>query len=139
MLDLTGTTEQGREIARRDLAGDAPFLSAGFWEEGKALHCEVVSLHKSSNGPFILVQLINPSSIEFESADGEVTEHHVVRIGNLAGLGNARRAVLAKQKQKFFVVGDVLTITCTGIVEPTKPGYSPSPNFHLRIQREEGF
>jgi hypothetical protein len=143
---LTGTTSKGQEIANREKAADAPFLSAGFWKPGVAITGEVVSVHNSSNGPYIAVELF-PSTFEHETlgtyttlsfvelpdADGNWRDFSVVRIGNLAGLGLARRAALAEQKDKRFVVGDRLQILCTGITPATKEGYSDSPNFELGI------
>src|SRR5208337_818858 len=106
MAILKGTTTQGQEIARRELASDAPFLAAGFWEKGTELTCEVLSVHKSSNGPYIAVELISPPSLELADAEGSVADRSVVRIGNLAGIGLARRAALRDAKSKVFEVGD---------------------------------
>jgi hypothetical protein len=137
MAKLTGNTTQGQEIARREQASDAPFLAATFWEKGRAITCEVLSVHKSSNGPYVAVEMISPTSVEMYDAEGNLHEHTVVRIGNLAGISLARRAALQNEKNKYFAVGDKLYLVCTGITPATKDGYSDSPNFELGIDRAE--
>jgi len=132
---LTGTTAGGQEISRREDISDAPFLSAKFWEEGTSIVGEVISVHKSANGPYVGLELIEPVSVEVADAHGEVTEHEVVRIGNLAGIGLARREALRNQKNKYFAVGDTLQIVCTGITPPKQEGHSASPNFEIKINR----
>jgi hypothetical protein len=137
MAMLKGTTTQGQEISRRAQVSDAPFLSASFWEKGTKLVCEVLSVHKSSNGPYVAVELTSPPSVQVYDAEGNLNEHTVVRIGNLAGISLARRAALREQKNKNFAAGDLLELVCTGITPATKQGYSDSPNFEIGIDRPE--
>ena len=137
MAKMTGTTTQGQEIARREKASDAPFLSAGFWEKGTAITCEVLSVHKSSNGPYVAAELISPPSLQLEDGEGNLTDHSVIRLGNLAGISLARRAALRDAKNKAFEVGDVVELKCTGITPASKEGYSDSPNFEISIDRKE--
>ena len=142
-FDVKGTTAAGQEIARRESVSDAPFLSGKWWLEflnehggdgAASIVCEVMSVHKSHNGSYIAVELMEPSALELANTQGEVGEHEVVRIGNLAGFNLARRDVLKEQDHKFFVVGDILKITCTGVTEATKEGYSDSPNFSIAVK-----
>ncbi len=137
MRTLTGSTEEGQELAKREQVADAPFLSAGFWDEGTEIVFEVLSTHKSSNGPYIAARLMVPPTLELEGKLGDVEEHQTIRIGNLAGVGAARRAALKNERNKNFAVGDTVKLTCTGITPATKKGYSDSPNFAMEIQRPE--
>jgi hypothetical protein len=137
MAKLTGSTAQGQEIAKREQAADAPFLGASFWQKGAAITCEVLSVHKSGNGPYVAVKLISPESVEVYDNAGDLQEHSIVRIGNLAGISLARRAALQEAKNKYFAVGDVVYLVCTGITAATKEGYSDSPNFEIGIDRKE--
>lgn len=130
---LKGSTSGGQEIARQANVSDAPFLSAKFWKEGFELVGTVMSAHKSENGPYVAVELISPEVIEFAGEGGELQEHEVIRIGNLAGIGLARREALSGQKNKYFAAGDVLKITCTGITAAKKEGHSDSPNFSILV------
>jgi hypothetical protein len=133
---LKGNTSQGQEIAKREQAADAPFLGANFWQKGASITCEVLSVHKSSNGPYVAVKLLSPESVEVYDNAGDLQEHSIVRLGNLAGIGLARRAALREEKNKYFAVGDVVELTCTGITPATKDGYSDSPNFEIGIDRK---
>jgi hypothetical protein len=137
MAKLKGSTSQGQEIARREQAADAPFLAAAFWEKGTTLTGEVLSVHKSGNGPYVAVELSSPPSVQVYDNEGNLNDHAVVRIGNLAGISLARRAALREEKNKYFAVGDVIELTCTGITPATKEGYSDSPNFVIGIDRKE--
>jgi hypothetical protein len=151
MAILKGKTSGGREIAREQQAADAPFLNAGFWQEGVKVACVVLLAHKSTNGPYVSARLMGPEEAaeSFRAEDGfdcsdvpealEVNGEEVscVRIGNLAGIVNARLEALAKQKHKYFAVGDKLYLECTGITPPEKEGHSPSPDFTIAVDRAE--
>ena len=132
MATFKGKTSGGQKIAEEQKAGQAPFLSAGFWEKGRKIAFEVLSTHKSGNGPYVGVRLVNPDKVRI---DGE--SHSLVRIGNLAGITLARMEALAGARNKYFAVGDKVFLRCTGITPPEEEGHSPSPNFELEIDREE--
>ena len=103
---VKGNTSQGQEIAKREQAADAPFLGANFWQKGAAISpCEVLSVHKSSNGPYVAVKLISPEFVEVYDNAGDLQEHSIVRLETFAGIGLARRAALREEKNKYFAVG----------------------------------
>jgi hypothetical protein len=133
MALLKGNTSQGQEIAKREQAADAPFLGASFWQKGAAITCEILSVHKSSNGPYVAARLISPEVVEVYDKEGNLAEHSIIRLGNLAGISFARKAALAEQKNPYFVAGDTVYLVCTGIEKATKEGYSDSPNFEIGI------
>ena len=151
MAMLKGKTSGGQEIARAQQAADAPFLNAGFWQEGVKVAVCVLLAHKSTNGPYVSARLMGPEEAaeSFREEDGfdcsdlpqtlEINGEEVscVRIGNLAGIVLARLEALAEQKNKYFAVGDKLYLECTGITPPEKPGHSPSPNFTIAVDRME--
>jgi len=83
------------------------------------------------------VELTSPPAVQVYDNEGNLQDHSVVRIGNLAGISLARRAALREAKNKYFAVGDLIELTCTGITPATKDGYSPSPNFEIGIDRPE--
>jgi hypothetical protein len=132
MATFKGKTSGGQKIAEEQKAGQAPFLSAAFWEKGTKITFEVLSTHKSGNGPYVGARLVIPEKIRI---DGE--SHSLVRIGNLAGITLARMEALAGAKNKYFAVGDKVFLRCTGITPPEEEGHSPSPNFELEIDRAE--
>jgi hypothetical protein len=132
MATFKGTTRGGQEIAKAQQAADAPFLSAGFWKKGVKVSFEVLSSHKSTNGPYVGVRLIKPESILMDGKD-----QRFVRIGNLAGITLARMQALAEAKIKYFVPGDKVYLECTGVTPPEKEGHSPSPNVVLEIIRPD--
>jgi hypothetical protein len=131
MATFKGTTKGGQEIAKSQQAADAPFLSASYFAKGTKLAFVVLSSHKSSNGPYVDVQLVQPETVRL---DGK--EHSLVRIGNLAGITLARMEALKEAKVKYFIPGDRVFLRCTGITPPEKEGHSPSPNFELELERE---
>jgi len=132
MATFKGNTSGGQEIAKAQQAADAPFLSAKYWTKGTKVTFEVLSYHKSANGPYIGVKLVSPQSVQI---DGK--EHSLVRIGNLAGITLARMQALAHAKNKYFAPGDRVFLRCTGITPAEKEGHSPSPNFEIEIDRAE--
>ena len=132
MATFKGKTSGGLKLAEEQSAGQAPFLSAAFWEEGTKITFEVLSTHKSGNGPYVGVKLVTPEKVRI---DGE--SHSLVRIGNLAGITLARMEALSGAKNKYFAVGDKVFLRCTGITPPEEEGHSPSPNFELEIDRAE--
>jgi|ERR1700730_14623696 len=132
MAIFKGNTSGGQEMAKAQHAADAPFLSAVFWKPEKKMAFVILSTHKSANGPYIGVQLVNPETV---TIDGK--EHTLVRIGNLAGITLARLQALKQAKNKHFAVGDKVWLRCTGITPPEKEGHSPSPNFDIEIDRAE--
>jgi len=136
-FDVTGSTAQGQEIAKRASVSDAPFLGAKFWEPQTVIIGTVAESRKTQNGPVIALELIEPATVEVYNREGIAEEWDVVRIGNLAGFSHARRHALDKQKQKYFVEGDVLRVTCTGIQKADKEGYSDSPNFDIAVKFSE--
>jgi hypothetical protein len=146
MAMFKGQTSGGKKVAEEQSAGQAPFLSAAFWDEGTRICFEVLSTHRSGNGPYVGVKLINgltvlgpdskpqwPETAEKVRIDGE--SHSLVRIGNLAGITLARMEALAEAKNKYFAEGDKVFLICTGITPPEEEGHSPSPNFALEIDR----
>jgi hypothetical protein len=132
MAVFRGNTAGGQEMAKAQHATDAPFLSAGFWKHEKKIAFVVLSTHKSANGPYIGVQLVNPQTVTIDAK-----EHSLVRIGNLAGIALARLQALAQAKNKHFAVGDKVWLKCTGITQSDKVGHSPSPNFEIEIDRAQ--
>jgi hypothetical protein len=132
MTVFKGNTSGGQEIAKTQRAEDAPFLPATFFQPGDKYTFRVLSSHKSSNGPYISVQLLTPQFVKIEDKS-----QMFVRIGNLAGITFARMQALAGAKVKYFLPGDKVFLQCTGITPPEQPGHSPSPNFELEIDREE--
>ncbi len=132
MATFKGTTKGGQEIAKAQQAADAPFLSASFWKKGVKVSFEVLSTHKSSNGPYVGVRLVKPESILIDGKD-----QRFVRIGNLAGITLARMQALAEAKSKYFMVADKVYLECTGVTPPEKEGHSPSPNFALEVNRAD--
>lgn len=143
-----GSTSGGQEIARTQQAADAPFLNAKFWEEGVQIAARVLTTHKSSNGPYVCVRLLDAQDaaeffpeVDCSNVPGvlEVEGEEVVcvRIGNLAGITLARMEALSGAKKKYFEVGDVVFFACTGITKAEKEGHSDSPNFYIEVAREE--
>jgi hypothetical protein len=145
---FSGSTGGGQEIARTQQAADAPFLSAAFWQKDVRVAVRVLTTHKSNNGPYISARLLDSEEAadffpeencrdlqESVTIDGE--EAVCVRIGNLAGITLARLEALAGAKNKYFAVGDVIYLTCTGITPPEKEGHSASPNFWMVVAREQ--
>src|SRR6266852_5278212 len=120
MAVFKGNTSGGQEIVKAQAAEDAPFLSAAYWKKGVKATFEVLSTHKSTNGPYVGVKLVTPETVQI---DGK--EHSLVRIGNLAGIVLARMDTLAEAKNKYFAVGDKVFLRCTGITPPEKEGHSP--------------
>ena len=133
---MKGNTAKGQEIAKAQRAEDAPFFPAALWQPGMKLCVSVLSTHKSTNGPYICGELINgketsrawakdASELWPDTAlviDLEGKDHSTVRIGNLAGITMARIAVLEDEKNKYFMVGDKVLLTCTGITPAEKQG-----------------
>jgi len=60
MAIFNGNTSGGKELAKSKHSADAPFLSATFWKPEKKIAFVILSTHKSANGPYIGVQLVNP-------------------------------------------------------------------------------
>jgi hypothetical protein len=136
MAMVTGRTEQGQEIRRQEEAANAPFLKASFWQAGTKIRGEVLSFHKSDNGNYLAVRLEAPEFVEVYDNAGDLQQHSVVRLGNLAGVNDARKACLRKYKKPYLVVGDVFELECTGITPAEKEGYSDSPRFEMGVELE---
>jgi hypothetical protein len=128
MGTLKGSTSKGQGMMQAQDAANAPFIAAGYWKEGMRLSCVVLSVHNSTNGKYIGVQLVNPPAIEI---DGK--RHTLVRIGSLAGIVLALKSVFAETKRKYFEKGDGVEFTCSGIRPPEQEGYSPMPEFDIEV------
>lgn len=104
---------------------EAPFLSGGFWKDQLQVIGIVEREYGSENGPCFVLELEKPVSIAAD--DGPVS---TVSIGNLSGFNMALQAARATLQK-----GDLVEIECTGIKPPKAEGYSPRPNFRVKIVR----
>lgn len=107
---------------------DAPFVSGDFWEVGKIVRGKVTRPFTSNiEGKTSLayeIELEDPILL-----DGEEWER--VSVGNLAGF---RMALTACGTDRLYK-DDQIEIECESIKKPKKEGYSPRPNFRLKIVR----
>lgn len=111
---------------------EAPFLSAGFWREGKSVTGKLVKAFtvKAVNGgepqPCFVLELDDPVEV-----DGEEQER--VSIGNMAGIKMALQG--CKPPLTGLRIGDVIRLECTGVKPAKKEGFSPRVNFELEVVR----
>jgi len=124
----TGSTAEGRKISDERTAAEAPFLNAAFWVPGVKIAFRVLTAHKSQNGPYVSARLIGTDEAlkVFKDAEGQIREAGFdpfdlpetldvdgeevvcVRVGNLAGIYQARVKALAGYKSTYFAAGDVM-------------------------------
>lgn len=110
---------------------EAPFLGAGFWEQGKSVSGKVIKSFqaKANDGqslPCFVLEL--DDSVE---VDGEEQER--VSIGNMAGLKMALQA--CKPALTGLRIGDTIRLECTGVKPAKKEGFSPRVNFQIEVVR----
>jgi len=124
---MTGTAT-AKVFEGRTLDAEAPFASGEFWAIGKILKGEIVRIYQTvmDEKPSLayVVELEDPVEI-----DGEDWER--VSIGNLAGF---RMALQAAHQDRLYLK-DVIEMECESIKKAKKEGYSPRPNFRLKITR----
>jgi hypothetical protein len=122
--------KQPQVFEGRTSDAEAPFVSAAFWTEGKQISGVVTKIFMSQASPdkqpdtCYVLTLDEPVELDGEEWDR-------VSVGNLAGFRMALQAMgLDRLKVK-----DALEMECTDIKAAKKEGYSPRPNFRLRISR----
>jgi hypothetical protein len=112
----------------RTVDAEAPFVSGEFWTVGKIVKGEVVRIYPTTldgkSSLAYVIELEDPVEI-----DGEDWER--VSVGNLAGF---RMALQACGTERLFLK-DSIEMECESIKPAKKEGYSPRPNFRLRISR----
>lgn len=123
-----GTAREAKVFEGRTSDVDAPFVSGEFWEAGKIIRGKVTRAFTSTIG--------EKSSLAYEIEleepifmDGEEWER--VSVGNLAGF---RMALTACKTDRLYK-DDEIEIECESVKKPKKEGYSPRPNFRLKITR----
>lgn len=109
----------------RTADAEAPFLSGAFWKPGVHIRGKVVKLFvdKEQRTNYVL-ELENP--VEIDGAEWDR-----VSVGNLAGFVMALSAARIERLR----VNDVLEMECEDIKAATKEGYSPRPNFGIKVTR----
>ncbi len=115
-----------------------PSLSAEFWREGTTIKGSLLSFrevtftdrvtNQKRSGMAYRIQLETPVTIKDEEAD-------IVEMPPLTGFVAAIKDVKQKHPGYSPKVGDIWIINCNGIREATRPDYSNSPNFELKIRR----
>ncbi len=121
-------TATGKVMEGRTLDADAPFASGDFWEVGKTIKGEVSRVYATQfdgkSSLAYVVELEEPVDIDGEEWDR-------VSIGNMAGL---RLALQSCHTDRLYSK-DVIELECESIKKAKKEGYSPRPNFRLKISR----
>lgn len=107
--------------------GEAPFLSGGWWQPETSVIGVIEREYRSENGPCYVLELEKP----VELADGPET---MVSIGNLSGFNMCLQA-LKKKGLGSLEVGDFVEVECIGLKPPKAEGYSPRPNFRVKVTR----
>jgi hypothetical protein len=104
---------------------EAPFLSGEFWEKGTEVRGIVERQYPTENGICYVLELERPVKI-----NGIEDEVSTVSMGNLSGFTMALQAARTGLR-----IGDVIELECTGHKPPKQEGYSPRPNFAIKIVR----
>src|SRR5713226_8362018 len=125
MASTTGTVKvfQGRTVD-----ADAPFVGGNFWEVGKVIRGEITKIKPSmldgKSSLIYVVELEAPVDIDGEEWDR-------VSLGNLTGF---QLAMQDAGIERLFLK-DVIELECESVKKPKKEGYSPRPNFLLKVNR----
>jgi hypothetical protein len=114
-----------QEFTGRTADAEAPFLSGAFWKPGVHVRGVVskVFQDKEQRTNYVL-DLESPVTL-----DG--AEWDRVSVGNLAGFVMAMNSA----KIERLRVKDIIEMECEDVKAPTKEGYSPRPNFKIKVLR----
>jgi len=120
-----GKRKMAQEFEGRTVDAEAPFLSGAFWKPGVLVRGVVSKIYvdKDQRTNYVL-ELESPVEIDGEEWDR-------VSIGNLAGFKMALQAMHMERLR----VKDILEMECEDIKPAKKEGYSPRPNFRLKVVR----
>ena len=146
----TARTGAGRRsgFGRTEDAGSI-ILGAEFWKQGTELKATflrsfVTKLDRGETGECFQFLLQEPSTLDVPVddngkffADGKkMLNVDKFAIGALKGFMMALQS-LQESTPWFstFQRGDLVTITCTGVQEPSQHGYSPMPEFEVKVDR----
>jgi len=102
-----------------------PFLSAEFWKEGTRITGIVEREFKAGEQVCYELKLAESVTLSDEETD-------VVNIGTMAGL----RMALQAARVKKLIVGDKVSIECTGFTKAKKTGNSDRVNFSIELYRD---
>ncbi len=105
---------------------EAPFLSGGWWKEGVEVRGLIEHQYPTEFGLCHVLELEAPVDIP----ELELETVSKVSMGNLAGFTMALQAAGARPR-----IGDSMEIECTGFKPAKGDGYSPRPNFRIKIAR----
>lgn len=109
----------------RTADAEAPFLSGAFWKPGVGVKGVVSKLFQDKEQRVCYVLDLD-SPVEIDGAEWDR-----VSLGNLAGFVMAMSAA----KIERLRVKDHIELECEDVKAATKEGYSPRPNFNLKINR----
>lgn len=112
----------GRTFTGRTEDVDSVFLGAEFWKPNKKISGRVARVFDSQNGPCYVLEPVDGVEIDGEKQD-------TASIGNLTGF----RMALQAAKVDRLLVGDMLSLTCTGLHQTGKG--SDRPNFLVEVVR----
>src|SRR5258708_1486743 len=127
---MTAATAEGRMkvFEGRTMDAEAPFVAADFWEIGKSISGEITKVFPSSiegkSSMCYVIELESPIVMDGEEWDR-------VSIGNLSGF---RLAMTAAGIDRLYTK-DLIELECESIKKAKKEGYSPRPNFRVRVSR----
>lgn len=125
---MEGTATAPKVFQGRTLDADAPFVGGDFWEVGKVIRGEVAKIKPSmmagKNTLIYVIELDAPVEIDGEEWDR-------VSLGNLTGF----QLVLQDAGIDRLFLKDQIEMECESIKKPKKEGYSPRPNFILKVTR----
>ncbi|SRR5258708_6721747 len=112
----------------RTAEAEAPFLGGDFWKVGFSVRGTVSRIYETDfdgkKGTCYVLDLDSPVEV-----DGEDWER--ASIGNLAGF----RMALQSMKLERLRLNDEVEMECEDIKPAKKEGYSPRPNFRLKVTR----
>ncbi len=118
----------GKVFEGRTIDVEAPFLSGEFWEVGKLIEGKITRIYQTilDGKPSLayVLEVGQPVSINGEEWDR-------VSLGNLTGF---QMALQACGMERLFM-NDVIEIECESVKPAKKEGYSPRPNFRLKVLR----
>lgn len=105
-----------------------PLLGAEFWTDGREVAGVFEGFREQKvGGPAFKLTLDGSVSI-----DGEDVE--VVEVPSLTGIRNALQSLRLKGYQSRK--GDMWRVTCVGIKQAKKEGFSNSPEFEIAVMRK---